>query len=106
MIKQWALKALLIVLFPIGIYIWFSNRKLAEKNAALEAQEKAVYKRNAEREAAQTVIQQTHDAHIESLQEEAKIRADTASRPQVINQMQALKSRAAKRGKKRFGGRG
>lgn len=105
LLKTWFLKGLLIVLFPIGIYVWLASRKAEQRNAELEQSLKEQHQTHVEREAQQSVVQQAQNTHIKSLEKETDVRANTASRSQVINQMQSMKLRSAKRSKKRFGGR-
>lgn len=105
LLKTWFLKGLLIVLFPIGIYVWLASRKAEQRNAELEQENRAQHKAQVQREAQQSVVQQAQNTHIESLEQETQVRANTASRSRVIERMQAMKLRSAKRNKKRFGGR-
>lgn len=105
LLKTWFLKGLLIVLFPIGIYVWLASRKAEQRNAELEQENRTQHKAQVQREAQQSVVQQAQETHIESLEKESEVRANTTSRTQVLERMQAMRLRATKRSKKRFGGR-
>lgn len=98
-IQSWIIKAVLIVLFPIGIYVWWSNRSLKKELSEAKAENRQQFEEHTVEKAYDAQVTANQGQQISSLQREAKIRADISNRRKVVEAMQRMRDRGEKHGK-------